>query len=145
MRLRGERTVMNSPYLTELLMRAQAAGLVLQAKEDSILVTPKSRLPLELRAKLREHKAELSGYLRWDEAEAYALVKYALAYLAKFYLEAGSLDANTIFPREFEDRIDDAYAREDMFALRIAVREWVEAVLGAFEATRTEGWREARV
>ena len=136
---------MKSPYLTELLVRAQAAGLMLQAKEDSILVTPKSRLSLELRAELREHKAELSRYLRWDEAEAYALVKDTLAYLAKFYLEAGSPDADIVSLQEFKDRLDDAYTREDMFALRVAVREWIEAALGAFESTRTEAWPEARV
>ena len=41
--------------------------------------------------------------------------------------KAGSPDLDLEALREPHDRIGDAFAREDMFALRLAVRDWVLA------------------
>ncbi len=119
--------------LNKLLVRARSAELTLKAKGDSVLVTPKSKMSPEMRDDLRRVKAELSAYLRWDEEKAFALWKDALSCLAPAYLEAGSPDFDLEVLREPWDRVDDAFARGDMFALRIAVRDWLQAGLRAFE------------
>jgi TubC N-terminal docking domain len=124
---------MSSHYLSKLLVRAREAGLTLRAENGYIEASPKSKLTPELKTELREHKAELLASLRWDEERAYTLIEDEVACLAKAYSKAGSPDYNVEALKEPEDRINEAYAREDMFALRIAVREWVLAKRHAFE------------
>ncbi|PLS86694.1 MAG: hypothetical protein CYG60_05905 [Actinobacteria bacterium] len=113
--------------MNRLLVRARSADLTLEAKGGSVLVTPKTNLSPEMRDELRRVKGELSAYLRWDEEGAYALWKDALSYLAPFYREAGSPDFDLEALHEPWDRVEDAFACEDMFALRLAVHDWVLA------------------
>jgi hypothetical protein len=70
--------------------------------------------------------------LRWSESAAHALLKNAMAFLAEFHLKAGSLDCTLADLHAPEDRINEAFVERDMFALRIVVREWVEAELSSF-------------
>lgn len=75
----------------------------------------------------------------WRESDAHVLLQDAAAYLAEFYVTAGrpGVDVDDLDP--FEDAIDYAMGRCDMFALRIAVREWVRAGVGLFKAKRDRG------
>jgi hypothetical protein len=125
--------------LTPLLMQAWDAELHLHTDAGDLVVSPKSRLRPELRSSLRKHKAELLAALAWDEREADALVKDGLACLNEFYVEAGTPDFDLKVLHRSEDRINEAFGRRDMFALRIAVRQFVEAGLAAFEAASDRG------
>ncbi len=116
---------MSTAHLTKLLVRARSTGIALEPEDGSVRVSPKAKLSPELREDLTRHKAELSAYLRWNEEEAYVLWKGALSYLAPFYLEAGFPNFDLGALRELDAQIEDAFAREDMLVLRIAVREWV--------------------
>ena len=118
-----------------LLVLAHDAGLVLKVDSGYIVAGPKSRLTPELRSSLQEHKAEIIGLLQWDEQKAQVLLSAAMADLNQVYIQGGSPDFDVEALNDYEDRIEETYARGDMFALRIAVREWVEASIKAFDAT----------
>ena len=120
--------------LTPLLVRARDAGLGLRAENGWIVVRPKELLTPELRADLARNKPELLELLAWDEERASVLLSDALACIAASHVRAGAPDFASDVLDGPEEEINEAYAREDMFALRIAVRGWVEAALGAFEA-----------
>ena len=120
--------------LTPLLVRAHDAGLVLKEYSGYIEARPKSRLTPELRSSLQEHKAVIIGLLQWDEQNAQVLLSAAMAYLNEVYSQGGSPDFDVEALNDYENRIEESYAREDMFALRIAVRKWVEASMEAFDA-----------
>ena len=113
--------------LNKLLVRVRSAGLALEPKDGSVLVTPRAKITQEMREDLRRVKVELSVHLEWDGEGAYALWKDALSYLAPFYRESGSPAFDFEALHEPHDRIEDAFTREDMFALRLAVRDWVLA------------------
>jgi hypothetical protein len=114
----------------DLLIECHQAGIYLRALSDEELEYegPEELLTDEGVTALREHKAELLGLLKWDEEEAYALIRRALAYLAHRYLKDSDLSALN----PWEDRIDEAYAREDMGALRVAIMGYVRAGLASF-------------
>ena len=130
--------------LTPLLVRAHGAGLRLRAETGDLVAFPKALLTPELRSELLTHKPELLEALAWDEATADALLKDALAYLNEFYVKGGKPDFDLEALHNPEDRINEAFANRDMFALLIAVREWVQAVLAAFEAEGEEYRRGIR-
>jgi hypothetical protein len=125
--------------LTPLLVRARDVGLNLRAENGYVVVRPKELLTSELRVELRQHRPELLELLAWDEERAFALLQEALRYIAERHWSVGAPDLALDVLDGPEEKINEAYAREDMFALRIAVREWVEAALGAFEATNKDG------
>lgn len=123
---------MRRKNLTLLLLKARDEGLTLQVDGDDLAVSPGGRISSELRKELVENKAELVELLRWDDGRACDLFRDALAYLAAEYIEA---ELPAILPDRLdgpEDAIDEAYAASDMFALRIAVREWVAAGIEMF-------------
>jgi TubC N-terminal docking domain len=127
--------------LTPLLIRVRGSGVTLAVEGDALAVSPRGALTPELRAELVRHKPELLELLAWRERYAYALIKDALAYLAEFYLEAGSPDCDLSAMLAPEEEINEAFASRDMHLLRVAVRGWVEAGLGAFR--EMEGARGA--
>ncbi len=134
---------MRGKNLTPLLVRVRDTGLTLRVAVGDLIVWPEARLTPALRAELVKHKPALVELLVWSETEAHKLIKDTLAYLAEFYLEAGSPECELSAMHAPEDRIDEAFVAEDMFALRIAVREWGTAALdalrtGAFEEVRRE-------
>ncbi|MDP9476476.1 MAG: hypothetical protein M3R38_12470 [Actinomycetota bacterium] len=110
---------MRAANLTPLLVRARDAGLSLRAEGGCVVASPRALLAPELREEIARHKAGLLEVLRWDEDAAVALLKAAAEYLEDAYLRAGSPDLP-------EDPFLDAHAARDMFAYRIAVREWVQ-------------------
>ena len=124
--------------LTPLLVRASEAGLRLRADAGDLVAVPRSQLTPKLRSELLAHKPELLEALAWNEAAADALLKDALAYLNEFYVKGGKPDFDLAALHDPEDRINEAFANRDMFALRITVREWVQAGLAAFEAEGKE-------
>jgi len=114
----------------DLLVELHNSGIHLRTVSDGELEYegPEDLVTDEVVANLRNHKVELLGLLKWDEERAYALIREALGYLAKYYVEGSDLSA--LDP--WEDRINEAYAREDMGALRSAVRGFVHAGLASF-------------
>jgi tubulysin polyketide synthase-like protein len=125
--------------LTPLLIRTRDAGLRLRTENGYVVVRPKDLLTSELRVELTRHKTKLLELLAWDEERAFALVQEALRYIAERHRSTGAPDFALYVLDGPEEKINEAYTREDMFALRIAVREWVEAALGEFEATNKDG------
>ena len=125
---------MKTSTLSLLLLRLRDDGISLRVDSGDLVVSPGSRLAPELRKELRIHKAELLKALTWDEEAAYTLLKNALAYLAEFRLQAKSLDYDPISHWRHHDRIDEAFAAEDMFALRIAVWEYFQDGAASFRA-----------
>ena len=118
---------MNGSPVTRLLLKARDAGLRLEVEDDTLVVSPADKLTLELREELLRHKPELLKALAWRESDAHKLLKDAMAYLSEFYVDG--LDAH-------EDAVNEAFYERDMFALRVAVREWVQARVAMF---RTQG------
>ncbi len=124
---------MRAANLTPLLVRARDAGLSLRAEDGCVVASPRGRLTPELGAEIARHKAGLLAVLRWDEDAAVALLRAAAEYLDDAYLRAGSPDLP-------EDPFLDAHAARDMFAYRIAVREWVQETRAALrEIERARG------
>jgi acetyl-CoA carboxylase carboxyltransferase component len=97
------------------------------------VATPRARLTPELGAELARHKAGLLEVLAWDEDAAYDLARKALAYLNESHQRAGAPDFSLEPLDEPERRIDAACEERDMFAYRIATREWVRAGLREIE------------
>jgi hypothetical protein len=116
----------------DLLVDLYKSGIYLRAVSDEELECegPEDLVTAEVVTSLRNHKAELLGLLKWDEERAYALIREALRYLAKRYIE--DLDLSVLGP--WEDRMHEAYSREDMGALRVAVRGFVREGLGSFRS-----------
>jgi len=114
----------------DLLVELHNSRIYLRAISDEQLEYegPEDLVTDEVVANLRHHKAELLGLLKWDEERAHALIREALRYLAKRYVEGSDLSALGAW----EDRMNEAYAREDMGALRSAVRGFVRAGLASF-------------
>lgn len=127
---------MRAGNLIPLLLRARDAGLSLRAESGFIVATPKARLTPELGAEIARHKAELLGVLAWDQDAAYALARKALAYLNQCHQRAGAPDFSLEPLDEPERRIDAACEGRDMFAYRIATREFVQAGLREIERAR---------
>ncbi len=117
--------------LTPLLVRARDAGLTVRVDAGDLVVTPRAMLTPEIRAELLQHKPELVEALTWSESVAHTLLKDAMAYLAEFFIKSGSQAGCLVALDRHEDAIDAAVAEEDMFALRVAVREWVQAGVGS--------------
>jgi hypothetical protein len=119
-------------------MKAVALDLLIETQDKGIALRPvgaeleyegpEESVSEELVANLRLHKRELLNLLRWDEEVAYQLIRDALAHLNEFYVEGSDL---TVLDA-WEDRIDDAYDREDMGALRIALKGYVSVGRSAF-------------
>ncbi len=131
---------MRTVRLTPLLVRARDAGLSLRAEDGCIVATPKALLAPELRCELARHKAELLAVLAWDEDAAYDLARKALAYLNESHQRAGAPDFSLEPLDEPERRINAACEERDMFAYRIATREFVQAGLRGIErAKRARG------
>jgi hypothetical protein len=116
---------MSAPPVTRLLLRARDAGITVRVDRGDLVVWPTRALTPELREELLRHKPDLLKALTWRESDAHALLQDAIAYLSEFYV--GGLDAH-------EDAVNDAFHERDMFALRIAVREWVQARVAAYKA-----------
>jgi hypothetical protein len=114
----------------DLLIECHQAGIYLRALSDEELEYegPEELLTDESVTDLKKHKTELLSLLKWDEEEAYALIRRALAYLAERYVK----DSDLLVLSPWEDRIDEAYAREDMGALRVAIMGYVRAGLASF-------------
>ena len=114
----------------DLLVELHNSGIHLRVVSDEELEYegPEHLVTDEVLASLRKHKAELLRLLMWDEERAYALIREALGYLATRYVE----DSNLSVLGPWEDRMNEAYAREDMGALRSAVRGFVHAGLASF-------------
>ncbi|MDP9480203.1 MAG: hypothetical protein M3R38_31835 [Actinomycetota bacterium] len=121
---------MTAANLTPLLVRARDAGLTLRAEDGYIVATPKARLEPELREEIVRHKAGLLEALVWDEDAAYDLARKALSFLNDSHQRAGAPDDFSLEPLDGpERRINAACEERDMFVLRIAYREWVQAGL----------------
>jgi hypothetical protein len=114
----------------DLLVELHNSGIHLRAVsgEELEYEGPEDLVTDEVVASLRNHKAELLRLLKWDEERAYALIREALGYLAKRYVEGS--DLSVLAPWEY--RMNEAYATEDMAALRVAVRGFVRAGLASF-------------
>ena len=114
----------------DLLIELHHGGIYLRAisEEELEYEGPEDLVTAEVLANLREHKRELLRLLEWDEEAAYGLIRKAFAYLAKGYVEGS--DLTVLNP--WEDRINEAYAQEDMGALRVAIRGHVRAGLASF-------------
>jgi hypothetical protein len=114
----------------DLLVELHNSGIHLRAVSDGELEYegPEYLVTDEVLANLRNHKVELLGLLRWDEERAYSLIREALRYLGKRYVEGS--DLSVLGP--WEDRMNEAYSSEDMGALRSAVRGFVRAGLASF-------------
>jgi hypothetical protein len=114
----------------DLLVRLHNDGIRLWAVsgEELEYEGPQDLVTGEVVEDLRRHKADLLDLLEWDQEVADALVRAALAYLEEYHVEGLNLSA--LGPSG--NRIDEAYAREDMGALRAAVREFVRAGLASF-------------
>ncbi len=129
---------MRAANLTPLLVRARDAGLTLRAEDGYIVATPKARLEPELREEIVRHKAGLLEALRWDEGEAGALLKAAAEYLEEPCRRAGlrggvpwRVQQDLLEALPDGNRLLDAHVARDMFAYRIAVREWVQETRAA--------------
>ncbi len=121
---------MRTASLTPLLIQARDAGLSLRAEDGCIVASPRALLTPELREKIARCKAELLEALVWDEDAAYDLARKALAFLNESHQQAGAPDDFSLEPLDGpERRINAACEERDMFALRIAYREWVQAGL----------------
>lgn len=116
----------------KLLAELADRGLLLYAAGDKLRYRPREAFTGEDLERMKAHKSELLELLRWDEAAAHELVRDALAYLAEFYAEGSSLGVL----HEPGDQVDDAIARQDMFAVRAAVRDYVRAGLAEFRRRR---------
>jgi hypothetical protein len=114
----------------DLLVELHSSGIHLRAVSDEELEYegPEDLVTFEVVVSLREHKGELLELLAWDEERAYAVIRAALRYLAKRYVEGS--DLSVLNP--WEDQMNEAYSREDMGALRVAVRGFVQAGLASF-------------
>lgn len=114
----------------DLLVRLHNDGICLRAVSGEELEYdgPQHLVTGEVVEDLRRHKADLLELLEWDEGVADALIRAALAYLEEYHVEG--LDLSALGASG--DRIDEAYAREDMGALRAAVRGFVRAGLASF-------------
>jgi hypothetical protein len=114
----------------DLLVELHGGGIHLRAVSDEELEYegPEDLVTDEVVARLRNHKADLLELLTWNEERAYTLIREALRYLAKRYVEGS--DLSVLNP--WEDRINEAYSREDMAALRVAIRGFVQAGLASF-------------
>lgn len=126
---------MSGANLTPLLVRVREAGLTLRADRGNLIYRPKDKLTPELREQLLRHKPDLLELLTWRESTAHALLKDAMSYLAEFYV-AGS-DLAALDPHE--ERIDAAFHDRDMFALRVAVREWKREGVRMFNRNQQKG------
>lgn len=126
---------MRAASLTPLLVRARDAGLSLRAEDGYVVATPKARLTPELRDEIARHKAGLLEALAWDDDAAHALIKDALAYLNEFYLGADTPDCDLSAMHAPEAAIGEAFGDHDMHLLRVAVRRWVKAGVGAVRDT----------
>jgi hypothetical protein len=123
---------MRATNVTPVLLRARDAGLTVRVDGDALEVGPRSRLTPEIEAELLANKAALIEALAWTEEAADALLADATAYLNEFYVKADKPDLALTDLDELEARVDVAYAEDDMFALRIAVRAWVRAGVDLF-------------
>jgi hypothetical protein len=114
----------------DLLVELHHAGIYLQVTSDEELEYegPEELMTTEVLRKLREHKAELLKLLEWNDEVADALFQEALASLAKHYVKGS--DLSVLDP--WDGRINEAYDLEDMGALRLALRGYVQAGLAAF-------------
>jgi hypothetical protein len=128
------------PNLTPLLIRARERGLRLTVDGQDLVYTPRWNMTPEVQAELLKHKPVLVDLLTWRESEAHKLVKDALSYLAEFYHKASSPDCHLGAMLDPEDLINEAFGARDMHLLRVAVRQWVEVGLEAFQgADRDRG------
>lgn len=126
---------MKRKSLTYLLLKARDEGLSIEVDGGDLAVSPGGRISPELRDELIAHKPELVEYLEWGSDErACQLVRDALEYLAVEYIRAELPDYDSGLLEGPERAIDEAYAARDMFALRVAVREWVRVGVAAFGA-----------
>lgn len=128
---------MSGVSVAPLLLQVRDAGLRLEVEGDALAVSPSDKLTSELREQLLRHKPELLKALTWRESEAHKLLKDATAHLAEFFIGTGLQTGDLMVPDPFEDRIDAAMVARDMFGLRIAVREWVEAGRREFDSKQT--------
>jgi hypothetical protein len=118
---------MRATNVIPVLLRARDAGLTVRVDGDSLEVGPRSRLTPEIEAELLANKAVLIEALVWTEQAADALLDDATAYLNEVYVKADKPDCDLTALDELEVHVDLAYAEDNMFALRVAVRAWVRA------------------
>ncbi len=80
----------------------------------------------------REGGVAREGEERWDEDEAYELIREALTYLCQRHLEAGLPDYDPAPVGAAHDAIHEAYGADDIGTLRRAVHALVVARLKEF-------------
>lgn len=124
---------MSAASLTPLLVRARDAGLTVRADAGDLEVSPAAKLTPEIRAELLRHKPELVELLTWSESAAEDLLKNGLAYATEF-----AVDQDLGAHQDHQDAVNEAYYAQDMFALRVAVREWARACVAAFRAQQRD-------
>ena len=120
----------------ELVKKAEAASAN-EAKKAPVDEQPPALVTNTNTARAEEREAvPRVEEERWDEEEAYMLIRRALAYLCERHLEAGKPDFDAAVLDPYEDAIDETYGAEDMGALRRAVRAFVVAGLREFRRER---------
>lgn len=113
--------------LTPLLMRAYDGGVYLSTEDGDLIVYHERGLSDEMRQELKAAKPDLLVLLAWNKETAFALISDVLAYAAERYVSG--MDLSVL--HEPGDRINEAFAREDMHGLRVAVRRYAEVVAGS--------------
>ena len=102
---------------------------------------------LEIASRVRANSSNRSGQnslsaeAPWDENEAFDLIRDALHRLNEHFVKHrrcpwydSALDAAcTALTGKVHDRVNEAYAKEDMAALRVAVKTYVEVGRAAFK------------
>lgn len=93
-------------------------------------------VPEETEARVRERREELKGHLAWDRGTARGLMRRAWRYVAARHAEGSGYAPGIV--EGPEEEINGAFAREDMWAFRVAVRRWVEAWMAAITEAKEE-------
>jgi hypothetical protein len=91
----------------------------------------------------RSHKEGLPAREPWDENQAFGLIRDTLRRLDDHFVQYReyrwydfALEAAVSAVRgSAHDRVNEAYAEEDMAALRVAVRTYVEVGIAEFKRT----------
>lgn len=109
---------------TALLLALAERGIHLRAEGDALRYRPASKTPQELVEAIRVNKGELLALLTWEEDDAFALVREALASVAARYVAGEDLT----YLRPYGDAVDAAFAAEDMHRLRVSCHRYARAM-----------------
>lgn len=117
--------------LNELIAEIHESGASLTVEKGKLGI--RGKVPDRLRASIRENQQALTKYLTYDQETVYELLRAARAYIAERYLTAAKLELEN---ETLDQQTAQAEINEDMWALRIAVREWVLAWVQAIAQAR---------